>query len=105
MIAGVRISCCRRAHPRPPLAGRAPPAPPPPNCRARLASTKLAGPGHKDATGRNACGFGNLGSYFERFYGALPSAQVGRRGSGACTASAYPLLLLSLLPLLPASPA
>ncbi|KAI7842252.1 hypothetical protein COHA_003893 [Chlorella ohadii] len=37
-------------------------------------------PGDKDATGRNACGFGDLGSKWETWYAAMNSAQFG----GSC---------------------
>lgn len=44
-----------------------------------------AEPGHKDSTGQNACEFGNLGSYFETYFGAMNKAQFG--GScGKCVA-------------------
>ncbi|KAL4437431.1 hypothetical protein ABPG75_004570 [Micractinium tetrahymenae] len=33
--------------------------------------TAYSGPGDKDATGRNACGFGRLDSQWERMYGAM----------------------------------
>lgn len=46
--------------------------------------TAYSGPNDKDATGFNACGFGDLGSHWERFYGAMNSAQFGGDVCGKC---------------------
>jgi hypothetical protein len=43
--------------------------------------TAYCGPNDKDCTGLNACGFGNIGPYFEVYYGAMNWAQFpGRCG-------------------------
>ncbi|PRW60471.1 Trafficking particle complex subunit 5 [Chlorella sorokiniana] len=42
--------------------------------------TAYSGPGDKDATGKNACGFGDLGSKFETWYAAMNSQQF----DGSC---------------------
>lgn len=41
------------------------------------AGTAYSGPGDKDATGFNACGFGRLDSQWERMYGELLQPCVG----------------------------
>lgn len=57
---------------------------------ARLTAAALplpppsSGDGEKDATGRNACGFGGLSSKWERYYCALPSSMYDRGDCGQC---------------------
>lgn len=53
------------------------------NCRwdrlappCRHAACLPAGPFQKDATGKNACGFGKLSDRFERFYGESAAGQI-----------------------------